>query len=75
MIEFSMQGNEGILIIQPHNRLSSLDFENLSRFVDKYLECNSHLKGIMIVSRKFPWWTSFFSFFSHVNFVKNHHKK
>ena len=75
MIEFELIRDQGILILSPDGPLEKADFERISREIDPFIAANGRLTGIMIVAKDFPGWDSFAALASHLNFVKDHHRK
>lgn len=75
MIEFELIRDQGILILSPDGPIEKADFERISREIDPYIAANGRLTGIMIVAKAFPGWDSFAALASHLNFVKDHHRK
>lgn len=74
-MNYLMNVNHGFLLIEVEGPLSSKDFEEMSLVVDPWIESHDFLKGIVIHAKKFPGWENLGSFFRHMIFVKNHHKK
>ena len=75
MIEHELLVNDKILIVTPTDVLEKGDFVTLSQLVDPFIESYGNLTGLMIFSESFPGWNSFGALISHLQFVKNHHKK
>ncbi|MDD5406161.1 MAG: STAS/SEC14 domain-containing protein [Sulfurovaceae bacterium] len=65
----------GIVTLQPHEKLSSKDFHMVSDAIDPYIEKHGKLNGIIIAVKSFPGWESLFAMISHFRFVKTHHDK
>jgi len=66
---------QGVLVVEPHGRLSVEDFDSLGASVDPWIESGRQLRGIVVHAREFPGWETIGSFFRHVRFVRNHHRK
>jgi hypothetical protein len=47
----------------------------LSEVVDPFIKKRGELKGILIVTKKFPGWEDFKGMIEHMKFVRNHHRK
>jgi len=75
MVDHELRRDEGILILQPKGSLEAVDFENISKEVDPYIEANGKLHGVMIEAEAFPGWKDFAAFIAHLKFVRNHHRK
>lgn len=75
MIRTEILADRGIVIVHPESKLTSEDFEGLTRQVDPLIEERGGLAGLMIEAASFPGWEDFTGFASHVRFVKDHHKK
>ena len=67
--------NTGVLSVNITGPLTSQNFEILTDTVDRFLEKDGELKGIVIRSKTFPGWDNIGGFLSHFEFVKNHHRK
>lgn len=65
----------GIIIIQPHEKLSSKDFHMVSDAIDPYIEKHGKLNGIIIAVKSFPGWDSLNAMVEHFRFIKTHHYK
>ncbi len=68
------QGTE-VLKIEISEPLTSQNFDILATKVDEWIEGGGKVNGLVIHLKKFPGWENLGSFISHVNFVKNHHRK
>jgi hypothetical protein len=55
--------------------LRAQDFDALSATADTWLETHRDLRGIVIHARKFPGWENIGSFFKHIRFVRDHHRR
>lgn len=75
MLNIDLNEVEGIAILEPDGELSENDFKSAARIIDPYIEKFGKLKGILIHVRSFPGWDSFASLISHLNFVREHHKR
>jgi len=73
MLSHELLPDEGILIVRPEGALEESDFESLSRVVDRYIEKNGHLQGLMIEAESFPGWSDFGALISHLRFIHDHH--
>jgi len=75
MLKVNLSEVEGIAILEPDGELSESDFKNAAETIDPYIEKVGKLNGLIIHVRSFPGWDSFASFITHMQFVKQHHKK
>lgn len=65
----------GIAILEPDGALSKTDFQSAAAIIDPFIEKAGRLNGVIIYTASFPGWDSFAALFSHLTFVKDHHKK
>lgn len=75
MLKVNLSEVEGIAVLEPDGELSESDFKNAAETIDPYIEKVGKLNGLIIHVRSFPGWDSFVSFITHMQFVKQHHKK
>ena len=75
MVEHELRQSEGILILRPKDRLEAIDFENLAKEVDPYIEANGKLHGIFLDAESFPGWKDFAGLIAHLRFVREHHRQ
>ena len=75
MISHELDRNEGILIVSPKDRLQSSDFAAIASEADPYIEEKGGLNGLMIQAESFPGWKDFGALVSHLNFIRDHHRK
>jgi len=74
MLQHKLDTDTGILIVSPHDKLDSADFEALAKEVDPYIEAHGSLTGMMIYAESFPGWDDFGALISHLRFVKDHQR-
>ena len=74
MINVFLDPKTGIAEIEPTDKLSKDDFVSVVKEIDPYIESNSSLRGILILSETFPGWDSFSSLIEHIKFIGNHHE-
>ncbi|MCB9093512.1 MAG: STAS/SEC14 domain-containing protein [Halobacteriovoraceae bacterium] len=72
---FKINEQEQYVQVEIKAPLTSDNFYLLSHAVDRWLELGNNLKGLVIHTQKFPGWEDFGSFVSHIEFIKDHHKK
>ena len=75
MVDHELRQAEGILILRPKDRLETIDFENLAKEVDPYIEANGKLHGILLDAESFPGWKDFAALVAHLRFVRDHHRR
>jgi len=75
MIDVKVQGDEGIIIVEPAGSLQAADFEKLAKEIDAFSADKGRLTGLIIHTKSFPGWDDFSAFLQHVNFIKAHHKR
>jgi len=75
MISFDLDRTIGVLTVRPEGKLESHDFQLLSQTVDPFIEEKGKLKGLIIVTEKFPGWKDFTGMVEHIKFVRSHHKE
>jgi hypothetical protein len=67
--------DDGVLLIDVKNSLSAEDFETISGIIDPYHAKRGELKGIIINSKKFPFWKGAQNRREYVAFAQNNHQK
>jgi len=75
MIEVKLNEDTGIVTVKPSAPLNKEDFTHLANEVDPYIEKEGKLKGLIIQVKSFPGWEDFAGLISHLQFVREHHKK
>ena len=75
MIFCDLDENTGVLTVRHEGKLETQDFLTLSEVVDPFIKKRGELKGIIIVTKKFPGWEDFNGMIEHMKFVRNHHRK
>ncbi len=73
-LEFQLDKDRGLLVLQPQGELEAGDFQRVAAAVDPWLESGGHLKGIAIIAQHFPGWDNFAAFTAHLGFVRDHHR-
>ena len=76
MIRVDLNEAEGVAVVQPEQMhgLSEGDFKQLTDRIDEYLKDHDTLRGLVIVTERFPGWEDFNAFTSHIRFVRDHHR-
>lgn len=67
--------HNGVLLLDVQNPFNEDDFKTISSIIDPYFEAHGELKGIIINSKKFPYWTSTQNRGEYLNFASNNHHK
>jgi len=75
MIEVKLNKETGIVTVVPSAPLNKEDFIHLANEVDPYIEKEGKLHGLIIQVKSFPGWEDFAGLISHLQFVREHHKK
>lgn len=74
MIEYDLDKEHSILLLQPQSPLEQEDFVKLAPAVDPYIEATGGLAGLIIEAPAFPGWDSFGAMVTHFRFVREHQK-
>ncbi|ABM03349.1 hypothetical protein Ping_1540 [Psychromonas ingrahamii 37] len=75
MINAKLMRNDGILIVEPVDKLEKKDFKQVALLVNPYLEKHAVLNGILIDAESFPGWENFAGLVSHLRFINQYEKK
>jgi hypothetical protein len=65
----------GVIVVEVKQALRAQDFDALAFTADAWIEAHGDLQGLVIHAREFPGWENLGSFFRHVRFVRDHHRK
>ncbi|MBU6339198.1 MAG: hypothetical protein KGQ36_04405 [Rickettsiales bacterium] len=65
----------GVLLLDVKNNFTDEDFEIISNIIDPYFKEHGELRGIIINSKKFPYWKGAKNRAEYVNFAANNHHK
>ncbi|MCV7229578.1 STAS/SEC14 domain-containing protein [Mycolicibacterium komossense] len=74
MIDYELDKEHSVLLLQPKSPLQEEDFVTLARTVDPYIEATGGLAGLIIDAPTFPGWDSFGAMVTHFRFVREHQK-
>ena len=74
-LEFELDREKGILILEPHGELEAEDFRRVAAEIDPYLEQAGYLAGVVIVAEEFPGWDDFAALAAHFRFVREHQRR
>jgi SpoIIAA-like len=75
MIQHEMRNDKGVLIVKPLGPLAAEDFAAITRDVRGYIDTHGALDGFMICAKKFPGYKNAQGLWSHLRFVRDHHRK
>ena len=75
MLSVEIDEVNGIAMLEPDGALSKNDFELAAKIIDPYIQETGQLNGLIMHTKSFPGWDSFAALFSHLQFVKEHHRK
>ena len=75
MIQHEMHHDKGVLIVKPFGPLTAEDFAAITRDASSYIESHGALDGFMICTKKFPGYKNIQGLWSHLRFVRAHHRK
>ena len=75
MIQVELDYDTCIATVTPSASLNEKDFLNLANEVDPFIEKEGQLNGLIIKVESFPGWEDFAGLLSHLQFVRDHHKK
>lgn len=74
-LEFTLDEDRSLLILEPRDELEAADFDRVSAVLDPYLASQGSLSGLAIVARDFPGWDDFAALVAHLGFVREHHRQ
>jgi hypothetical protein len=74
MLSVDLDEENGIATLEPGSVLTKSDFKSVATVLDPYIEKTGRLNGLVIHTKSFPGWDSFAALFTHLRFVKDHHK-
>lgn len=74
-LDINLDPKSAIVTLHPKDRLSKEDFIRASGLIDPFIQEVGKLNGLIIETKLFPGWDSFVALFSHLKFVKEHHKQ
>jgi hypothetical protein len=75
MIEYNLDTEHSILLVQPKSAIEQDDFVKLAKAVDPHIEATGGLAGLIIETPSFPGWKSFGAMVNQFRFVRDHHKR
>jgi hypothetical protein len=75
MVQLELRSDNGVLIVKPLGPLAADDFVTIAHTADDYIEARGALSGLMICFEKFPGWENIQGLCSHLQFVRDHHRK
>ena len=66
---------DGVLVLEPERPLRRADFDAIAMTVDPWIEAHGRLRGVVVHAKTFPGWEDLGSFFRHLQFFRDHHRK
>ncbi len=66
---------DGVLLLDVKNPLTAEDFATIESIIDPYYAQHGELKGIIINSKKFPYWKGAQNRAEYIAFAQNNHQK
>lgn len=70
-----IEEEQGILLVEINGNLTSEDFAILSGAIDPYYKSHGQFNGIILNSKKFPYWKGNANFKEYVAFARDNHFK
>lgn len=65
----------GVLLLDVKNPFTAEDFQTISELISPYLATRGELRGVIIHSKKFPYWKGAANRQEYLNFVRDNHQK
>lgn len=65
----------GVLLLDIKNPLNTQDFATISSIIDPYFAEHGELRGLILNSKKFPYWSGAANRSEYTNFATNNHYK
>ncbi len=65
----------GVILLDVKNPFSKEDFQIISSIIDPYFAEHGELRGVIINSKKFPYWSSAKNRNEYLNFASDNHYK
>ena len=75
MIDYNLDTEHSILLVQPKSAIQQDDFVKIAKAVDPHIEATGGLAGLILEAPAFPGWKSFGAMVNHLRFVRDHHKR
>jgi hypothetical protein len=75
-LDFRLLPDRGVVIVEPHGKLSASSFDTLEAAVDDWIDTRTGtVNGLVIHVREFPGWEDLGSAWRHIRFVRDHHRR
>ena len=74
-IKVILDKDSKMVILELKEHLSKDDFLYAKTLIDPFIAKEGSLSGLILYSKDFPGWDSFSAFKTHMEFIKEHHKK
>jgi hypothetical protein len=65
----------GVIVVEVNQALRVEDFNALSLTADEWINAHGELQGMVFHALEFPGWDDYGSFFRHMRFVHDYHRK
>ena len=75
MLKHTMLAEDGILILEPSEALTTADFDSVSHDMNLYLLEHEALAGVMIFAKAFPGWSNLEAAISHLKLIESYHQR
>jgi len=67
--------HHGVLLLDVKSPFTKDDFATISNIIDPYFAANGELRGVIVNSKKFPYWSSAENRREYMDFAGNNHHK
>ncbi len=74
MLKIDTRLDEGIIVVSPNGALNTRDIASLKDKLGAMISDNKKLRGLLIHAKRFPGWSDFGAFVSHIRFIKDQMK-
>ena len=68
-------GDNGVLFLDVKKPFSDEDFIEIEKIINPYFQARGELRGIIINSKKFPYWKGLQNRQEYISFAQNNHHK
>ena len=75
MLKHTLLAEDGILILEPSEALTTADFDSVSHDMNLYLAEHKSLAGVMIFAKAFPGWSNLEAAKDHLKLIENYHQR
>ena len=74
MIQTSFDKSDTIAILELDTKLTKADFKQVNATINKHLNSNGILAGIIVYTQTFSEWDTFEALLDRLKFINDHHK-